>query len=215
VQVSAAPRARGRRAVPGPVAFVAKPGVRQRWSYRRSVSHFRQRATAPLKPRKVKVRLPRAAPGERLSTGAVASFEHPTPRKATHSTPALHGQNSSPLLNAPVNAPILDRRGLQACIDAGMNPAIRRTLSHLVSHAPEAQSRNWCGLTHFDCRSVALSRCDSESERTCAQTSSDRPRRSRPLHIFFQQFSLRAPRRRAQDDFRTQRGDATVERQSG
>jgi hypothetical protein len=33
--------------------------------------------------------------------------------------------------------------------------------------------------------------------------------------LLFQQFSLRAPRRRAQDDFRTQRGDATVERQSG
>jgi hypothetical protein len=45
MQVSAAAGARGGAAVPGPLAFVAKPGVAQRWSQRRSVSQFRQMTT--------------------------------------------------------------------------------------------------------------------------------------------------------------------------
>jgi hypothetical protein len=40
------------------------------------------------------------------------------------------------------------------------------------------QSRNWCGLPPFDCRSVSLSRCDSESRRTPLPRAAGRERLS-------------------------------------
>jgi hypothetical protein len=47
--------------------------------------------------------------------------------------------------------------------------AIQRHSTRAASHCrmlARPQPRNWCGLASFDCRSVSLSRCDSESRRT-------------------------------------------------
>jgi hypothetical protein len=59
------------------------------------------------------------------------------PRTATQSTPALHGQDSWPPLNAPLTHQLRDRRGHTRMPGCTREPGIWRTRSHLLSHARE------------------------------------------------------------------------------
>jgi hypothetical protein len=68
------------------------------------VSHFRQKATAPLQTEQGERLLPRMAPRERLSAGKVA-FERPDPRTAMRSTPTLRRRLPGRILARGLNAP--------------------------------------------------------------------------------------------------------------